>query len=900
MFKHLLLLFTIFLSVFAAPSFGQCDLSLDLNISSPVAKVFQNVTYTVTITNSGVDTAKAIIVKTPEQQLDAAFGLVFASATPSRGTYEQQFRNWNLAHLAPGQSESLQLVLFTMKPDLPSFYVQVIASQTIDSDSEPANGQINIVGEDDEAVIQFLPPATCQFEPGFVNLNCVTTSFGDQIYGYDILVSSTDPTHQFFEVSQVESFVNSFYIEANTPSVLFSGQLFLTQFEMSRKYYFRPFGSTGCVKTSTITMPSSCLNTEPPASSPCIIPSYYAPQVFCVNDGASYIMKLNLRDISIQYNGLAFSDAYEVFVDDVSIGTGIVQNDVLLGQNSMIFPNPEEPAIVRVERISDGRCISEGTVTPSDFCPLDNQAFCSQQAIYPWDEWIKRVKFGTFEKSSGKSQYSNFTYANLGDPSNTAFVQSGDSVPFQIEVGYSWTAHPDFVTIFLDTDRNGTFLNSEMIYQGPVPTVVSGPNASAVLSGKVKIPSDAVSGLSTMKVVLRRGAPATVCGSVPFGEVELYSVSIGGGAGTSNIDCAGLDLDILSIDCSDNGTPSLSADDTYTVNYRFDLTGKNGQVLYAGGYWLDPNGNYSGVGGQFGFQNTGTIGVPVQFGPISIANTPIFNFRAQSGLCATDYVLIEAPETCSNNAAPDPAANCTAQSVFPWEDWISRVTIGTFSNSSNKSTYTNFSQQTINLAPGAHPIAIRAAYSYFTFNEYARVWIDFNHNDIFEANEVAFSGSITKPINGIPFKDITGLLTVPNSAMPGLAKMRVRMSRDEYPLACGSQGFGEVEDYQVNIVTEGNKLINSDPIQALPIAIETRVFPNPASDLTYLVFTEVQDASVTLTDHLGNTVLTKQIINASQFEEIDLSQVANGHYLVKIQTQGARDIITKLVVARLY
>lgn len=148
-----------------------------------------------------------------------------------------------------------------------------------------------------------------------------------------------------------------------------------------------------------------------------------------------------------------------------------------------------------------------------------------------------------------------------------------------------------------------------------------------------------------------------------------------------------------------------------------------------------------------------------------------------------------------------PAAYCTSQGNALWEDWIKNVSLGSINNNSGKSKYSDYTSLSTNLTPGVStPLHLSTAYSYTTYDEYWKVWIDYNHNGVFEEpGELAYSGIQPKPANGTPSVTLNGAILVPASAQSGSTRMRVSMKRGAYPTPCENFAYGEVEDYSVNI-----------------------------------------------------------------------------------------------------
>jgi GEVED domain/HYR domain/CARDB/Domain of unknown function DUF11 len=159
--------------------------------------------------------------------------------------------------------------------------------------------------------------------------------------------------------------------------------------------------------------------------------------------------------------------------------------------------------------------------------------------------------------------------------------------------------------------------------------------------------------------------------------------------------------------------------------------------------------------------------------------------------------------TCNFNIKTfnaNPSTYCASKSTLPWEYWIGNVSLGTINNASDKfkdfatlgySDYTNLST-TLNKGQ-SYPLSISPGLSWIGNlpNAYVRVWIDFNDNKTFEANELVLEKNNTNPL--------TANVLVPSTAVTGNVRMRVALKFGAYPTACETFDKGEVEDYTVNI-----------------------------------------------------------------------------------------------------
>ena len=149
-----------------------------------------------------------------------------------------------------------------------------------------------------------------------------------------------------------------------------------------------------------------------------------------------------------------------------------------------------------------------------------------------------------------------------------------------------------------------------------------------------------------------------------------------------------------------------------------------------------------------------------------------------------------------------PGNYCTSVSDFPWEDWITKVTFGAINSTSGKSTYTDFTTKSTDMAKGITAnISLTTGFSYYTWDEYWKVWIDYNQNGIFEEpSEIAFQGIKNKPPNGTSTSTLNGTVDIPTTATLGQTRMRVTMKRGAYATPCETIPFGEIEDYTINII----------------------------------------------------------------------------------------------------
>ncbi|MFK7904804.1 MAG: hypothetical protein AB8B69_06750, partial [Chitinophagales bacterium] len=128
------------------------DLSLDINCNVSEFNLYQNVTYTIEVTNGGPATATGIEVANT-----LPTGMAFTSKSESQGNFNFWGGVWNVGSLNVGETATLDITLFVLNNSgAVSNFAEVKAANENDSDSTP-NNSTGIPLEDDEDVIVITP-----------------------------------------------------------------------------------------------------------------------------------------------------------------------------------------------------------------------------------------------------------------------------------------------------------------------------------------------------------------------------------------------------------------------------------------------------------------------------------------------------------------------------------------------------------------------------------------------------------------------------------------------------------------------------------------------------------------------------------------------------------------------
>lgn len=148
---------------------------------------------------------------------------------------------------------------------------------------------------------------------------------------------------------------------------------------------------------------------------------------------------------------------------------------------------------------------------------------------------------------------------------------------------------------------------------------------------------------------------------------------------------------------------------------------------------------------------------------------------------------------------PDPGITyCDSKGNSVADEWIANVTVGGLNNSTGANGgYADFTSTSVDLAIGSsNNVSLSPAFSGTSYNEYWRIWIDFNKDgDFSDANELVYdAGSLSS-------STVTGTLSIPSNVSSGETRMRVSMKYNGASTPCETFSYGEVEDYTVNITT---------------------------------------------------------------------------------------------------
>lgn len=140
------------------------DISLMVNVDNESPYFGDNVTFTLTITNLGPETATGVLVKSV---LPSGYDYISDNGS-TNGVYDEATGVWTVPNISSGSNKSLNITAMVNETGDYNVIAEVIASDKEDPDSEPNNNEIT---EDDQDSVSVTPTA-----PSLVQVSTYATS----------------------------------------------------------------------------------------------------------------------------------------------------------------------------------------------------------------------------------------------------------------------------------------------------------------------------------------------------------------------------------------------------------------------------------------------------------------------------------------------------------------------------------------------------------------------------------------------------------------------------------------------------------------------------------------------------------------------------------------------------
>jgi Zn-dependent metalloprotease/chitodextrinase len=144
--------------------------------------------------------------------------------------------------------------------------------------------------------------------------------------------------------------------------------------------------------------------------------------------------------------------------------------------------------------------------------------YCASASTNTNDEFISRVQLGTINNASGAQFYSDFTSISTN-------LTEGQSYTVTVTPTWTGTVYAEGYAVWIDYNGDKDFADAgELVWSKAAST--NTPN-----SGSFTVPTGTVGTATRMRVSMKYNAIPTACETFTYGEVEDYTVNLGGSTG---------------------------------------------------------------------------------------------------------------------------------------------------------------------------------------------------------------------------------------------------------------------------------------------------------------------------------------------------------------------------------
>ena len=276
---------------------------------------------------------------------------------------------------------------------------------------------------------------------------------------------------------------------------------------------------------------------------------------------------------------------------------------------------------------------------------------------------------------------------------------------------------------------------------------------------------------------------------------------------------------------------------------------------------------------------------------VDLSDVGSYNLSAKTILSGDQVPANDEISVVVDNLICQPNSNCTVGHGFRLFE------VGGINNASGceENGYGNFTNQIANLAPGStNSLTISSDYG----NQYMTVWIDFNDDMIFTADEAVIDNYLFAAGQGSGTFTETIDLIIPGGANTGEHVMRARASGTgtiDNTDACAEIAFGETEDYTANV-----DILGVDDFIISDSTLVVTTLPNNRFEVTFKSEYE-NGVFLGIFNVLGQEVgLVKRMPHTDNVYKttIDMSSMASGVYLVRVGGQTTTTYKTARIIVK--
>ncbi|WP_452219222.1 M14 family zinc carboxypeptidase [Lacinutrix undariae] len=273
-----------------------------------------------------------------------------------------------------------------------------------------------------------------------------------------------------------------------------------------------------------------------------------------------------------------------------------------------------------------------------------------------------------------------------------------------------------------------------------------------------------------------------------------------------------------------------------------------------------------------------------------------YQFQVKS-YCGTNSTLYSSDKQFTTTGI----SYCASLGSSIEDEYISNVIVNGISNNTQNSTTSGYSDFTnislfadLNINSTNNTISVSKSWPGNQYNEAVSAWIDFNKNGIFETSENILETNSNKN------NPVSNTFSIPNStiAKTGITRMRVILkyydsTGNTINNTCETYGYGETEDYNVNIIDPALSITDNSMDDTILI------FPNPYTNTINIKFKNTTNTvNINMYDISGRVVLNlKDVTPLNNLLKINhLNKLASGTYFIKIINLSTNTYTVKRII----
>lgn len=441
-------------------------------------------------------------------------------------------------------------------------------------------------------------------------------------------------------------------------------------------------------------------------------------------------------------------------------------------------------------------------------------------------------------------------------------VAAGTTYPITVNgnTGGDWT---NVITVYIDWNQDNDFDDPGEMYA--IGNLVNNPGTGTPVTFNIQVPVTALAGTTRMRVMKKFNSAGPPCNTTGFGQAEDYTLAVTASVACTGAPVVGAVTANVASTCA--GKPvSLSAAVTPTAGFTYQWE----QSIDAGTTWMPLGSVQEYAGYMVASQEVAT------------------SYRVVVTCAGSGLAVTSAAVAVAQNDFTECYCTNAVDYVCSEGDLILNVTFGSINNDSECSEPTGYTNYGATIpAPDVQKgttqnisVTVGPSGDGWMF-ESAGVWIDYNHNGVFDESEYTYIGTGLDEV-------LTQGVIIPANAMEGLTRMRVIATATTAAgfnagIVCGPVSalnpFGEAEDYMINIVP----FLGTQTFAKNAVAM----YPNPTTSVVTIdLGTQTNLRSVNVYSVSGQQIISENVNSDTSMYLLNVSRLATGVYMVKIATDS--------------